>query len=184
MFSAGIVGITYILIVTACAHDDRSKADMLFNSLPIHRYQVVISKYSSILVYAAIGMVEYFMIEQLVMIIGIPLSVAPLSFESIIGALFAVVLMNSIYLPLFFKYGYIKSKIVSFILFFAFFFGASTIAGIAENTAGHNNSIKVYIIDFMSQPDSLLATELFLIMIITLLSSILLSIKFYNNRDF
>ncbi len=183
MLSAGIVGVTYILVVTACAYDEKSKADILLNSLPVNRFEIVLAKYISILLYAFIAMLEYFFIERLVMVIGIPFSISPVTFESLFGALFAVILMNSIYLPLFFKFGYVKSKIVSFVLFFVFFFGISTVVEIVKNADG-NGIIKGYILKIMSQTDFLTAVQFSLFLILIFLGSILISVKFYNKREF
>jgi len=48
---------TYFLITYALIYDDKNKSEIILNSLPLSRVDIVISKYISIFVFAAIGIV-------------------------------------------------------------------------------------------------------------------------------
>jgi ABC-2 type transport system permease protein len=125
VFAAAMVAVTYMLVGNACAYEDKSKADMVLNSMPVNRAQIVAARYLSIYVFMGIGIVYYLVIMWAIQLACLPVEVYPLSVEGLLGAAFAVTLMNSIYLPVFFKWGYIKSRMVSFIMFFVFFFGGT-----------------------------------------------------------
>lgn len=184
MLPAGIVGITYVLVTTACASDDKNKADILLNSLPVKRAKIVIAKYLSIILYTILGITEYAAIYWIIKITGIPFQVAAITFENLFGAFFAVFLMNSIYFPLYFKYGYMKSRIFNFVLFFGFFFGIGLISNLIKRIYEHNAIIENVIKYFINQTDFLIVSELTFVLVFMLLVSILISLKIYKNKEF
>lgn len=181
--SAGIVAVTYMLISTASAYDDKNKCDVVLNSLPIARWEIVVSKYLSIFVYAAIGIIAYIITAFIITGFNIPLKVYSLTFEALIGGLFAIVLLNGIYLPVYFRFGYVKAKMVNFILFFVFFFGVMAGANFLKENQD-TPIIKALVTFLMSGTDVQIALAIISLMILIFLISCLLSIKFYKNREF
>lgn len=188
MLPASIAAVTYILVLTASAYDDKNKSDILLNSLPIGRNQVVLSRYLSIYVFSAIGIIYYMVFYILINISGLPLKVYPITSEGIIAALFSVTLLNSIYFPILFKMGYIKSKMVNFILFFSLFFGVSAVSGLLENKPGNGTAKSKFLESitrfFNSLSNVQITIGIIIIMFIMFLISYMLSKKFYKNREF
>lgn len=172
MLTAGVVALTYILVITACAYDDKNKADLLLNSLPINRNEVVGARYLSVFVFAGLAIIFYGVIGGLSGLLGLPLKVSHINGEGIVGALLAVSFMNSIYLPTYFKFGYIKSRMVNFVLFFVAFFGLGIFSKILpkNNVLGFSGAYQLLVFILMA--------------VVLIVASYYLSLRSYGNRDF
>jgi hypothetical protein len=182
-FIAGLIGVTYILITTSSATEDKNNVYVLLNSLPIKRSHIILSKYLSIFVYIIIGTVYYYLAISIINVIGASTEVSYISFQGVVIAIFAVSLLNGIYLPVLFKVGYTKTRILSMILFMSFFFGVSYIIDFFRES----ENIKVIgsIINFLSNLSSPQVNLVTIgLTIIVLLISYALSLRFYNNREF
>lgn len=170
--------ITYLLAVNASALEDKNNNDKLLISLPIKRRTIVLSKYVSVFVYAIYAMVLYFIIYVLVKFMNIPLHVYPLSKKGIVAILVAIILFNSINFPFIFKYGYIKSKTATFILFFGIFFGGTYLL---DKNPPFIEKVFLFV-ENASTVELTLTTTLLILFI--LFVSIFASLKFYKNREF
>ncbi|WKV08575.2 ABC-2 transporter permease [Thermoanaerobacterium sp. CMT5567-10] len=183
MFSASVTAFSYIMVQSACAYDDKNKSDILLNSLPLNRNTIVIARYISTFIFAAIAVVYYILLTGIIKILELPFKVYPVSLEGIIGTLFALILVSGIYFPIFFKVGYIKSKIVNFVLFFGVFIGGGIL--LPELIENKNKAFIQGAIQFLSnQSDMQIAVEIFAIMILLLIISYVFSLKFYRKREF
>ena len=183
MFSASVIAFSYIMVQSACAYDDKNKSDILLNSLPLNRSTIVTAKYISIFIFTAITIVYYILLTAIVKILELPLNVYPVSLEGIIGILFALVLISGIYFPIFFKVGYIKSKIANFVLFFMVFTGGGIL--VPELIEDKNQAFIQGILQFLRKQSKLqVIVEIFLVMILLLVISYALSLKFYRKREF
>lgn len=182
-FVTGLIGVTFILITTSSATEDKNNVYILLNSLPIKRSHIVLSKYLSIFVYIIIGTVYYYLAITIINVIGMSPEVSYISFQGIVIAILVVSLLNGIYLPMLFKVGYTKTRTISSILFLSFFFGVSYIIDFFRES--ENIKIIGSIVNFLS---NLSSTQLNMITIgltiIVLLISYALSLRFYNNREF
>ncbi len=180
---AGIMALTYILVLTACALEDKSKADILLNSLPLGRSSIVMARYLSVFVYAALGVIYYVIVSAIINVFGIPLRTNPITAEGLIGTVFAVSLIVSVYFPAFFKLGYIRSKFINFILFFGVFLGIGAIS-MAFNDKMNSAPIS-RVKEFLSGLSELQAAAgLLAISLLLLSASYLLSVKLYKSREF
>ncbi|SNX54443.1 ABC-2 transporter permease [Thermoanaerobacterium sp. RBIITD] len=183
MFSASVIAFSYIMVQSACAYDDKNKSDILLNSLPLNRNTIVIARYLSTFIFAAIAVVYYILLTGIIKILELPFKVYPVSLEGTIGTLFALILVSGIYFPIFFKVGYIKSKIVNFVLFFGVFIGSGIL--VPELIENKNKAFFQGILQFLSnQSDMQIAIEIFAIMILLLIISYMFSLKFYRKREF
>jgi len=181
MFAPAIIAFTYILVMGAFAYDDKNKADLMINSLPIRRVKVVMAKYVSIFVYLVIGTAAYIIIYNITTMANIPLKVYPVTFEALVGAVLGVSLMNSIHFPLLFRIGYTKARIFNLGIFFAFFFGFPWLGKLAKA----DNRFIAAVRDFSQyQSDAVIGLSILAVTLVILLASYSLSIKFYKQRDF
>ncbi|WP_058485023.1 ABC-2 transporter permease [Defluviitalea phaphyphila] len=183
MFLISVTVFSYIMIQVSSALDDKNKSDILLNSLPLNRKTVVGAKYLSTFIFAAMAIVYYILITGVIKIFKLPFKVYPVSFESVVGALFSIVLVTSIYFPIFFKIGYIRSRIINFILFF----GGSTVAGIliSKLIENKNKTFIQGILQFLNNQSNIqIVAEIFVIMILLLVISYVFSLKFYRKREF
>ncbi|OPZ92130.1 MAG: hypothetical protein BWY74_01741 [Firmicutes bacterium ADurb.Bin419] len=183
MFTGAIVAFVYLLTSGTFAYDDKNKADIMLNSLPIKRRDIVRAKYISLIVYMILGTIAFSAISFIFVILKLPLSIYPITIQAFLGALFAISLMNSIFFPLMFKLGYTRAKVANMLLFFAFFFGLPLV--INNIISKENNILKSGIFDAINkQSDAVIGFAVLVISIIILLLSYMLSIKLYKQREF
>lgn len=184
--AASTVAISYLLMLQACARDDKNKSEIILNSLPLSRHTIVAAKYLTVFLYAALGLVSYLIAYVLVKITGIPVHVFPLSLSATVGVTIAAILMSSLFYPVYFKFGYLKSNIYGMVVFFVFFFGPGLILNVVKRLA---NSPLQKIIEFVAQwlsrqSEYGLAFEMVIIGLLFMGLSYLLSVRFYSRREF
>ncbi|MGI6706559.1 MAG: ABC-2 transporter permease [Clostridia bacterium] len=182
-YVTAIMGFSYMLVVTACAHEDKSNGDTLMNSLPIRRSQVVLAKYLSVYIYMALGTIAYVLFIALIRNTGIAVTTHPITLENFITALITVTLMMGIYFPIFFKLGYIKSRFLPFILFSALYTGMSALGQLMEKNRHKPWAEGIYRF-LTSQSDTTAPLMLLAGVLILALISYGLSLHFYRNREF
>lgn len=182
-FVGSVVAIVYLLLNTSLAYDDKNKSEIMLNSLPIKREDIVTAKYVSVLLYLTIGIGFYFISTLLIKLTMLPIQLNIVTAVDIISSMISVILLSSINLPLFFKLGYIKSKMFSFILFFLFFFGAASLAGYLKNNKIIGTS--GLLLDFLYNGSDIQILLFFIIIVFILaLVSYGVSIILYKNREF
>ncbi|BAF58458.1 MAG: ABC-2 transporter permease [Pelotomaculum sp.] len=181
MFAMCVFALSYMMIITSCAYDDKNKTDVMLNSLPLSRTEIVFARYLSAAVFFAVTVVVYMAVVFLSNIAGTPFKVFPPTAESFTGTVVAVSLLTGIYFPLYFKMGYIKSRYVNFILFFGFFFGISALGDMLRKGDTNLNNLNDFIgnyTDVQIMACSLIFSALFMT------ASFALSLKFYRGREF
>ncbi|MBS4537479.1 ABC-2 transporter permease [Clostridium sp. D2Q-11] len=184
MAVVGIVGGTYILITTACAYDDKNNSDIMLNSLPIKRSKIVLSKYITIYFYTSIGIISYLLISNLINIMNINIEFYTINLEGVIGVLFSITLINSIYFPIYFKLGYLKTRVVSMLLFIGMFVGFGSFSSLLVNNKISNEFLLHVFSVINTQSDIVISLVMIGIMILIQSISIMISLKFYRNREF
>ncbi len=185
--SASTIGVSYMLMIQACARDEKNKSELMLNSLPIRRRDIVLAKYLSIIPYTIIGMLAYLLTQGIIYITGIPITLSNLSLEVITGVYVTIIGMISIYFPIYFKLGYLRSNIVATVLFLGGFF--LTIALLRDGLGGVYNPLNQDALSgvgnwLQTQGDWQIASYLIVIMLITLATSFFLSLRFYAKREF
>ena len=184
--SAATVGVTYLLMIQACARDDKNKSEVMLNSLPLRRRDIVFAKYLSIFPYAALGILSFLLAQSVISLAGIPFTITKLSLVGIVGSLVTMIGMISFYYPVYFKLGFIRSNMVGMFLFFGYFFGVGLIgSGLQKvQNPGVRNMIQRFSNWLQPQSDWQIALYLITFALALLAASILLSLKFYSSREF
>lgn len=183
-FSAAAVAVTYLFVIGSSAYEDKNKADIMLNSLPISRNKLVLAKYISVFVFLLIGTVVYLLSQVLILYLHFPYPLQPISLESLAGAVFSIILLNGIYFPTFFKWGYIKARFVNFILFLLFFFGSSYLLDIINNGRRNVIFLRHMAVFLQDQSDAAIALSVMILALVIYAGSYLLSVKFYRDREF
>ncbi len=183
MFTAGAFAVTYLLIQTPAAHDDKCHADRMFNSLPVSRAAIVAAKYLSAPLYLLIGSAQYLAVYWLVKLVGIPFTMHPVTLEAFAGLLVVAAVYASVYYPILFRFGYMKTRYLNVGLFALLFATGSALVLAVKNTDGGRlaDSISGFL---ASQPDWLIACGLLGVLLALLLGSWLLSARIYRRREF
>lgn len=172
-----ICAISYITISSASAYDDRNNGNIFLNTLPISKEKIVLSKYVSIFLYVALTTVIYFIIYIFTSSLNLKITLYPVTLDGIIYGLFLVSIMCSLYLPVFFKFGYMKSKWIFFIMFFVFFGGISYIIKFLESRLSN-------ILSSYSSSSNYIILPLVLLTFINFLISYFISVCLYKRREF
>ena len=176
-----MVALTYQLIGNACAIDEKNKSDIMLNSLPLKKNIIVLSKYVSVFIYAIAGTILYCILALISNLLNLPITVAYLNLENFLGGIVALILMNGIFFPVYFKVGYTKGRILSFILFFTFFFGIMSLRQLID---GKNfDWLNPIIVAINTWSIFQFAIVILAISFIIYTTSYLLSIKFYRNKE-
>ncbi|MBU3146169.1 ABC-2 transporter permease [Clostridium sp. CF012] len=177
------MAITYIFISFAASYDEKNKSEIILNSLPLKRDDIVISKYLSIFVFAIIGIIYSILIGFIGKATGLPMFTRSISFLDIVSVLTAVCIFSSMFFPVYFKFGYIKMNFFNVILFMSFLFIPS--AAIEYATENPNNIFVQKITYFINNTSSFTHNSLALIIgLIFFLISLMISIRIYKNKEF
>lgn len=171
--------VAFLLIQYACAYDDKNKSYVMLNSLPISRKDIVISKYISMLIFILVGIAMTIVLTTLLQLMGLNKIGRGIRVEEIIGCFSSIIILSSIYFPMYFKLGYLKAKYVNTALvLIAFFFPALIIKDITSK------SVPPKFITYLStQPDWLIGSATLGIVLTILIISVITSLQLYKNKD-
>ncbi|MBO8170272.1 MAG: ABC-2 transporter permease [Bacillaceae bacterium] len=178
-----VVMITFIFTATSAAYDDKSKSDILLNSLPVRRNQIVLAKYLSFLIASIFHIIVFALLGWVINQLGL-WQMEPVTWLHILIALLNLSLLNGIYLPVYFRFGYIKSRILQFVVFFTIFSLGTGLGNYLSTNPQTVESINHLARRFLSWPDGLQVLMTLLIVMSILLVSFLLSAYFYGKREF
>ena len=188
--------VTYTLLDRACDLDTRSNSEIILNSLPLCRKDIVLAKYISVFLYAAIAILSSVFAQEVVSVTGISIlggaPIRKISLEGFVGALVAMVTFISFYYPIYFKLGYARIKWVGMILVLSLMFFIPMGSNIARGLGGVRNPILQNIIVLMgrlgnwlqTQTDWQIASYMLVLALILMSASVRLSMRFYARREF
>ncbi|MGH4121341.1 MAG: ABC-2 transporter permease [Clostridium sp.] len=175
--------ITYLFINIAVAYDDKNKSEIILNSLPLKRDDIVISKYISTFIFGIVGIICSILIGFIGKTAGLPMFTRLISLLDIVSVLTSVCIFSSIFFPVYFKFGVARMKIFTVLIFMAFFFVPTSAIDYAIKNP---NNIFVHKFNyFVSNTSSLTRNSLVLILgLILFLISLMISIRIYKNKEF
>lgn len=175
------VAANYILFLTAAAYEDKNKSELMLNSLPVPRKNIVLAKYLSVFVYTAISIVAYFIVSNIFRIFNLPLNIQPITFPGIITIFLLAGCMISIYLPLFFKFGYIQARILNILIFMFFSFGPTLL----KDVINKNHKYLGWLVKiFENNPGEYTPFIVLGFTLLFMVISYLISVNIYNHREF
>ncbi|WP_053956427.1 ABC-2 transporter permease [Inediibacterium massiliense] len=182
-YTAGICMVGYTMMMYTTAYDDKNNSEVLLNSLPISRSNIVLSRYLSIFIFAGVGVLSMMIAGFILKSFHLLHVSKMIEFEDLFGAIFALCFISFLYLPIYFKYGYIKAKMFNLILF-AIAFGVPMLIG----TLLKETQKPLWIdkgIQFLSNQTDFVVGLFFIMVIITLgIISFAFSIMIYKRREF
>lgn len=166
--------IVVMLFVSTFSYDEYNKWDSYVVTLPNGRKNVVKSKYIASLILIVFAVIVTILLEFLVGLTGISLEFDKF-ISTLMGSIFAIILVASIMYPLIFKYGIEKGRIGLFILVF----GIVGIIGIFRKV--FKTYVSLSIISFFN---SYWFVTLPLVLITILFISYKISEKIYLKKEF
>jgi ABC-2 type transport system permease protein len=168
-YVAGALAVTYVLIAGACVYDDKNNSAVLWCSLPIPRRTIVLGKYFAALIFMVVGIV-------IVAIYGIVLqsfSLPILTVKDISGIFFTTASFMALYFPIYFKFGYAKSRYFSIIIYVLMFMSPK----LAIEQFKNNPNLLAWL---QSMRAGLLVA---LVAVLLLIISYFISVVIYQNKD-
>jgi len=172
-----MVAVAYMMLLTAFAYDDKYKVDGTFASLPIKRESLVVARYLEIPVLSVTALLLYMLVTGLISP-WIP-GMFPTEVLLPVAAFLVVSLMSGLYLPIIYRYGYVKARIFNMVIFLAF--ALIPTAGLILGNAGGEITPPSWIANVS---EGTAAAVLFAAAIVILFVSCLISIRMYEKRQF
>lgn len=183
-YVAVAIAVAYIFILGACAQDEKNKSEIVLNSLPVSREEIVVAKYLTALLFLIIGMGASGLTGAVLKLAGFSLVKRFISCTDIVAMFISISLLFSVYYPVYFKFGYLKARYVNLFIFMLFFFGPALVLGLLEGKR-EMPPLLVNFIDAVGRyPDSVLFISVIAVACILALLSLLVSITFYRHREF
>ncbi|MDA1475163.1 ABC-2 transporter permease [Bacillus changyiensis] len=174
--SIGVLAISYQLALGASSLEEKNHSDKILISLPIKKSTIVLAKYLSVYVYALYATIVY----SLIYFVVNQLSAQPelsISFQALEGVVIIVTMFASLSFPFIFKYGFIKSRIPNFIIFFTFLFGGTKLYEYLSD--------KGQLVSMFNQLSSAgISTLMIGVVLLMFVCSYFLSLNFYKKREF
>ncbi|MBK5241174.1 ABC-2 transporter permease [Clostridium sp.] len=174
---------TYMFISFAAKYDEKNKSEIIINSLPVKRDDIVISKYISIFVFATLGLVYSILVGFLGKLTGLSMFDSSISLLHIVLVLASVCIFSSIFFPFYFRFGFIKMNFFNVLLVMLIVFLPAT--AIEYASSNPNNIFVQKIHYFINTTSSFTQNSLALVIgLIIFLISLMISIHIYNNKEF
>lgn len=166
------------MIGTSIVYEDKFKTDRFFNSLPVNKENIVLSKYLSAFLYFIIGIVFYiaslFIFKLFNFNIAIRINLLSLSFSLLLSSIYI-----GINLPLYYLLGYNGTRIFNFVYFIFIYFLSKELSKFFKRL-NLSSTIFSYIQKLNHVQLSLILFS-FSLFIITI--SLFISVKLYMNKD-
>ncbi|MBW9146607.1 ABC-2 transporter permease [Clostridium sp. CM027] len=175
--------ITYLFITLAVQYDDKNNSEVILNSLPLKRSDIVIAKYISTFAFGLIGIICSTLVGFIGNTTRLTMFIGSISLLDIVLVTMFTCIFSSIFYPVYFKFGVARMKIFTVLIFLVLFFVPSSLIDyIAKNP--NNISVQKFTY-FVNNTSSLTQNSLALIIgLIFLLISLMISIRIYNNKEF
>jgi ABC-2 type transport system permease protein len=182
VYVMGAMVSSYILILGACAYEGKGGSEIVLNSFPLRRKDVVRARYFSVLVFMLLSLVIFGLEGVIMKGLGLPFPRRYLNWVDVVGVVVSFLLLSSLYLPFYFKFGYIQARLFNALMFLLFFFVPAYVMNYYQE-----NSTKEWFrqtIFFLDNHPAWLIGGLIIVPFLMLLMSYLLSVKFYQAREF
>ena len=94
-----------MFISFAASYDEKNKSEIILNSLPLKRNDIVIAKYISTFAFSILGIIYSILIGFIGNFIGLSMFTRLISLKDIVLVLTSVCILSSIFFPVYFKFG-------------------------------------------------------------------------------
>jgi len=183
-YMIGAMSIMYLFVMYANSYDDKNKCEIMLNSLPISRRDIVTAKYVSLALYAFFGIAITGIAGLVIKSSGLlSFGVRNINIDDIIIIIIAIGMMYSIYYPLYFKFGLLKLRVINILLYLSFLFVPNVMVSLIQNNPD-NIVVQSFINIINNQPGYILQIGMLSLTLIVLFASFILSIKLYNKKEF
>lgn len=183
----------YLMIVYANAFDYKYNAEIMINSLPLGRRQIVTAKYLSALIFSLIMVAVSIPVSFILSYFGFPGAYGMnlvIAIRFLMIAFFFLSIYIAIFFPVYFKLGYMKSRWANFLSFFVIFGLIGLAGGTGQYIPQHGElmsreSLMQNFLGILAGNESFgVYVSMLLIGILVLYISLQLSIAIYKRKEF
>lgn len=173
----------YILLMGACAYESKGNNESVLNSLPLRRKDVVRARYLSVLLFMFLSLAIIGGLGAIMKLLGLSFPQRYLGWFDVLAVAISLSLLSSLYLPFYFKIGYIQARIFNVLAFLLFFFGPTYVVNYYRENS--EKEIIQQVTAFLAHnPDWIIYVLGFMALLILLFISYLVSVRFYQRREF
>jgi ABC-2 type transport system permease protein len=112
-----ITAVSYMFVLYGGAWDEKASSDRLWNSLPVPKWKIVGARYLALLVYTVLVAPLTTAVLALLTSAGIIKAAGAASLVNALAGVGAVMVLASLFLPLYFAFGYTKSRVLNMLVF-------------------------------------------------------------------
>ncbi|MGI6150028.1 MAG: ABC-2 transporter permease [Firmicutes bacterium] len=167
----------FMFVILSGAWDDRASADRLWNSLPVPKWQIVGSRYLAVFVWTALAAVLTCIALVVLPKLGFPTTSEGVSLDKAAAGVGTVMVLTSIFLPVYFAFGYTKSRVLNILVFTS----SISLAGMVSNFMAGRPAWVEAVAQIGSF--SMWGASTFVVILLLALS-FALSLKLYQRREF
>jgi ABC-2 type transport system permease protein len=169
------VVIAYLDVMNTNLRDDKNNSQVLLNSLPVRRQDIVLAKYLSIFIYLGIGLLLVLLISIITDIVLPSFSMRLINFLDIVGSLVIAIVLFSFYFPFYFQFSTMKMMaFINVCVYFVIFAG-----GMYLMTWLKTLPITISV----SVPVWTLGAATLIPCLMIMLASLAVSLHIYRNKD-
>ena len=182
-YAMGALGIAGMLALTAPSMEVKNHTEIVLNSLPILRSEIIIAKYLSAFTYTVIGLSLMTLAGLLVKVSPLPFHIPYMNWQNVVITFINISLLISIYYPLFYRFynGFVIT-IVNMVLFYLILFMPSFITTYIKEHI--NETLVQQLLQLNLYTPWALPLLGIIITLMLLILSYLLTVKIYTAKDF
>jgi len=182
VYSTNTVVIVYLFTMHASSYDDKNRSEVLLNSLPVRRREIVLAKYLSTFLYAVIGLAGTILFMAVLGVAGLKSLGRMPGLQEIAGSLSGAVLLNSVYYPLYFKFDAMKVRFLSIIVFVLIFFLSGFLVGYLKSHSSGEGAAGL-VTAALNTPGWLQGCAVAVLLLAALLVSLAMALRIYKNKE-
>ncbi len=182
-YAMGAFGIAGMFAISAPSMGVKNHTDIVLNSLPVLRSEIILSKYLSAFVYTIIGILMMTLAGLLVKASPLPFHIPYMNWQSIVIAFISMSFLISIYYPLFYwLYNNLAIVFVNMVFFYLIFFMPSFISTYIKEHM--NETLVQHLLQLNLHTPWALPLLGITIALMLLIISYLFTVKIYSAKDF
>lgn len=179
----GAMASSYLFIQGACAYESKGNSEIVLNSFPLRRSEIVGARYLSVFVFMFLSLVIIGFFGAVMKGIGLPFPQRYIGWIDVLGVAVTLLLMSSLYLPLYFKFGYIQARFFNVILFLLIFFTPSLVKQYYEENR-EKEIFQTLQLFLEKSPPWLIGCLITTVLLLLVYLSYLFSVRIYQHREF
>ncbi|NFD28957.1 ABC-2 transporter permease [Clostridium botulinum] len=169
--------VVYILISMSFYYGERVKEDYMLKSLPVRKNEVVLAKYTSVIIYFIASLILMYIINFIAYILNFKDIIQSPQISTIFFSLSIIFISMAVQLPIYFKLNYSKGRILNAVIYFFIF---SMLYMIYDNNHLNNYKTTYNIGNNIYEKFILIST---IISIILFIVSAILSMRIYEKKE-